>query len=939
MPIRRPTAVCRSLVPGLLALLAGLPAAEPAGPATGGGVLPAVLAGGADSWYRAAGFGREAGMLPTGERVVAGIRFHIPAVPHLLADGAVLDLPLPADGSARHLYLLHSADGPTAAAGAVGGIEVLDAMGSATAVIPLLGGQDVGPWRAATHQLRAVAAWKQPVTREGASPRNQATTWVGWYVTRFALPAEARALRLRAAAGARWLVAAAATSREAVEPLRSQERTATADADWRPLAANLAPLAASALDLSALLDAPAGRHGPVGVRDGRLAFADGTRARFAGLNLTAMFPEMLAVGDERLEELAERFARMGVNLVRVSHLDSRIRRDADGRPGLEPVQLERFDRLVAALKRRGIYLTVELAMSGGGEYAITRARFGGATRETYQSAVFVEPDFLADLQEWARLFLTHVNPHTGLAYAEEPALAFVGMNNEDCLPTWLGAKEQERLPAALRASFARAFATHLRGSYPDQAALAAAWGTALAGDDDLAQAVAVDLARDGRRRQDTLGFLAALHLRGWQAMDRHLRGLGLAAPLTDANFTTNPAITLLRSQLPLVDTHGYFDHRKWGREQNTLPLLFTQRALVRPQHWWSRDLHLRLAASRHAGRPFTVSEYDACYPNRHRAETGVVLGGMAALQDWDGLMQFTYGSVPESVWEPGYHAKTFDLATDPIRQAAEIQLRLLFLRGDLRPAPDAVEVAAGRDEVLAGALDGLVEADLLPFVTRVGRRVGARSATGAAVLAAGAGEAGTLPRATGDQPAALAAWFAAVKPRILPADNPSDAGRGLLVAATGELTWDFARERVLLDTPLSRGAVVKKAGDIRVTGLEAHLDAGAAAFTVHSLDREPIERSRRLLVILATDALTTGLHSEQDGKLVYAWGSGPMLLRAGSARISLARARTMGAWALDTAGRRVAPLAVSHQDGRLTLELDQRRQASIFWELAEEEGR
>lgn len=907
-------------------------AMRPAGEPTRGIGLPAAGPRQAADWT-AAGFGPEAARLPAGEPI-AGIRFAIAAGGAsiaLLTPGAAA-LELPVDAGAGWLYLLHSASGPAVAGGPVGSIEPIVGDGSASAAIPVQGGRDVGGWASPTHLPAAVAAWKQPVNGADGSPRSQATAYVGWHAARFALPAGTRAVRLRASDGT-WAVAGAAVSRAPVDLAKPAEHTVAVDADWRPIGMRLSPEAGSALDLSMLLDAPAGRHGPVGVRDGRLAFADGTRARFSGVNLSVLFPDLLAVEDGSLDELAGRFARMGINLLRISHVDGRIRRDADGAPGLEPAQLDRLDRLIAACKRLGIYVTIELEM-GCMSTAVIKGRYGVESRQAYQAAVFVDPAVMDDLQAWTRLWLGHVNPHTGLDYAHEPAIAFVGMNNEDSLNVWLGPREVNKLPQALRERFATAFAEHLRGIYRDDAELRLAWAGALTAGDRLEARVEVDLAHEGRRLADTAGFLAGLHQRAHAAMDALVRSLGLQAPLTDANFTHTPVTALVRAGLPLVDTHGYFDHRKYARDANELPCQFSQRSMIRPERWWNREFPLTLAASRQTGRAFTVSEYDACYPNRHRAEVGVVLGGMAALQDWDGMLQFTYGSVPESIWSPGYHAKCFDLATDPIKLAAEIQIRLLFLRGDLHPAPGQVEVVASPADVRDGAFQS-TEADLLPYVTRVALRVGEPGPGPAIVLSRQApASAQALPRAADATPAALAGWFASVKDRILPAGNRSDARAGLMVSATGELTWDFAHEQVLVDSPRSRGAVVKSAGDVALTGLGLRLDAGAASCTVHGLDGEPLERSRRILAILATDAQNLGQHTEQDGRMVYAWGGGQRVLRTGTARIALAHDGPLEAWALDTGGARVARIPTEFRDGVVVVLLDQRQHPCVFWELA-----
>ena len=75
------------------------------------------------------------------------------------------------------------------------------------------------------------------------------------------------------------------------------------------------------LNYSHLLDAPAGKHGFVRARGGHLYFEDGTRARFLGFNVAARSN----TPDHRTaEEMAERFASMGVNVIRLHAADAPI---------------------------------------------------------------------------------------------------------------------------------------------------------------------------------------------------------------------------------------------------------------------------------------------------------------------------------------------------------------------------------------------------------------------------------------------------------------------------------------------------------------------------------------------------------------------------------------------------------------------------------------
>ncbi len=129
-----------------------------------------------------------------------------------------------------------------------------------------------------------------------------------------------------------------------------------------PPSASIKP--GSALDVSFLLDAPAGDRGPVTVKNGHLTFGGKDRARFFGVSL---LPPAAFQRAEDAERLADRLARSGINLVRLGDLDSAFGPDRslfedsrDDTRELDPIALERLDHLIAELKKRGIYVAVEL---------------------------------------------------------------------------------------------------------------------------------------------------------------------------------------------------------------------------------------------------------------------------------------------------------------------------------------------------------------------------------------------------------------------------------------------------------------------------------------------------------------------------------------------------------------------------------------------------
>jgi hypothetical protein len=207
----------------------------------------------------------------------------------------------------------------------------------------------------------------------------------------------------------------------------------------------------SPLDASYLLDGPAGKHGFVTVRDRRLAFAKGGRARFYGASLQAPVPFL---DNERADRLADRLARSGINLVRLGDLDTSLgpqrslyEDSRDDTKELDAVSLARLDHLMAVLKARGIYVALELQSvrkyrSGDGVSDAELLPPGGGP------AAFFDPILRQRQIEAAEKLLGHVNPETGLALRDDPAVAWVTLVGESSM------FDQIDNPAAVPPAFA-----------------------------------------------------------------------------------------------------------------------------------------------------------------------------------------------------------------------------------------------------------------------------------------------------------------------------------------------------------------------------------------------------------------------------------------------------------------------------------------------------
>ncbi|MEX0323753.1 MAG: carbohydrate binding domain-containing protein [Puniceicoccaceae bacterium] len=195
---------------------------------------------------------------------------------------------------------------------------------------------------------------------------------------------------------------------------------------------------ASLTDISGWAEKPAGKNGFLYANEAGELMSGNKRARLWGVNITtgAAFPS-----HEDADIVAARMAKFGINVIRFHHInapwagtDTLIDYTQGNSRSLGAANLDKFDYFTHQLKENGIYTNLNLLVSrqfyaaDGLPAEISQIGW----KEGHTIGHF--NDHHLDLQkEYASQLLEHVNPYTGLAYKNDPAVVTVEILNENSI--------------------------------------------------------------------------------------------------------------------------------------------------------------------------------------------------------------------------------------------------------------------------------------------------------------------------------------------------------------------------------------------------------------------------------------------------------------------------------------------------------------------------
>ena len=652
----------------------------------------------------------------------------------------------------------------------------------------------------------------------------------------------------------------------------------------------------SVISMSDWLDQPAGKHGGVRIIGDHFEFADHTPVKFWGVNLS--YGGGCAPEKKDAEFTAARYAKYGINGVRLHKFSYPKNQMGIGDPNdatlMDPDGLDRLDYFAAQLKTNGVYFgwshTFKFQVSPGNRnrlvaYDEIAQHLKG---DTYAFINFAED--VQDLMiEMVVNLLKHRNPYTGLAYAAEPALSFIELQNEDDIFFWTSEQAFNACPT-YRKLFIQRFSDWLRAKYDTDEKLKQAWGGALKADESLAARNILPQTnpwsftdgylpnqKDGPRQRllDNAAFLHDVQNKFYSRFVKAIRDAGYRGPLCGSPWQAPPMLPHyynLRSDylVGYIDRHNYFGEG-----------LFDSLLAQPGSGYFSSGLQQVV------DRPFGLSEWITVYPSLYSAAGPALIAAYGlGLQGWDSSYEFQSqsahrlfsdraGWLPWGVWE----------ADVPTQLGQFPALARMIYRGDVKEAPVISTRRVSRDALAAGTFN---------FTDKVLQQGDIKSF------------GGSVP------PEALAVGRVVVEfndkeqPSTFP-DLAPYRSRTALTSVTKQLVWDTTGQGFFtVDTPGTKAVVgfaggqTVKLGNVTITVASPY----ASIFLTALARAETLATAKSALLTAVARNCNTGFKYFAVDSKVLDNGKSPILLEPVRATITISGREVAAVNILDHSGCR-----------------------------------
>ncbi|MFH0756741.1 MAG: hypothetical protein V2B15_05605 [Bacteroidota bacterium] len=689
----------------------------------------------------------------------------------------------------------------------------------------------------------------------------------------------------------------------------------------------------SVIDASGWLDAPAGKHGFLQMEGGSFRFEDGTPVKFWGVNICSQRPYS---EKEVVDRWVQQLAKYGINGVRFHKFSGHA---CEGNSSTVPDEelYRKFDYFSTELRKKGIYygwshIYGHRVKPDDREKLLNYEEIAGLDypwswlNGTTSSLVNFAPD-LQDLSiELTMNMLNRVNTQTGVRYAEDPALAFIELQNEDDI-FWGAIGESLKQAPTYRNLLYRQFSGWLKEKYGTDEDLISSWGREYLPGDQSLEKENIDptpshslfsneyrlAMKQGsvmpRHILDKMRFLYETQAAFYERFTDSIRATGYKGLIVGSCWQAGMGPSHYYNlhadyRAGFIDRHNY-----WGG--GTGHSMEAGRVKSRAMVSSPGSGLLSTGMQQVADRPFSLSEWMALIPNEWVAEgvPVIALYGMG-LQGWDASFQFAsdYPEFSETIHTPGVYN-----VTSPTQLTLYPAISRMIYRNDIKEG----EVISSRYIHIPSLSEGK-----LLFNEKVEQGYDDKFITGdvpSEALAAGRvvvefpGQYMETP-----VPDLSALW---------------DRDAKMINSNTGQLHWDYSEKGfITANSPAFKAVVGFAGGETHDLGdVSVELETPFAVVLVTALEKDrTIADSEHILVTTVARARNTGMQYSENGRELLDVGGPPILLEPVRLKLAMHREGRPVVHLLDHVGRRTGK-TIPVTDGVIVLDGAESR--TIYYEL------
>ena len=627
------------------------------------------------------------------------------------------------------------------------------------------------------------------------------------------------------------------------------------------------------LDLRFLNEAEAGENGFIQLSSDGSGFINGSgeEVRFWAVNGgdNARRTAFRAMNDEELARFARFLAKKGVNMIRYHGQLFSITADINQ---TNRDEIEDIWRVVAAMKAEGIYTTISPYWPGHVDNI--PASWG---LEDYSGEVkpwglmYFEPKLKNAYKQWVEDLYTEVNPHTGLALKDDPAVALIQIKNEDGVFFWT---IQDVRPSLLRL-IEEGFYQWLIDKYGNTNAAYTAWDQVTLAEDDPAngrmgvyiiwEATQEQSGGKNIRVNDQIAYYANVQRDFYQEIYDHYRSIGCWQLINTVNWKTADPVKLFDAERwtnsvgEVMAVNRYYSPRHigpnngWRIEPNHQYV--GQSVLFNPDE-------LPINVKQVQGKPFLVTESGWNLPHKYQAEGPFLIASYMSLTGFDSYYWFAPSSTgidPEPYWDFANVNGQTPMFRWTVSTPGQMDMfpanALMFRKGYIQQG----QVTVHEERTLQSITDREH-----PIISEENGFDPNRDDPG---LGGAGPETLISPLAYLTGPVEVVYQgdpnSTAVSPTL---DQMIDTENGIVSSITGELSWDYRQGICILDAPSAKGicGFLGNTGDFELTDVTINAADDYVVVNVVSLDGQAIKSSEQILLQVGTTYRPTNWSEESS---------------------------------------------------------------------------